>query len=234
MRTLELQQFKLVAGLQTMYFMLLAANAWPGTRLPESNGNPSIHDILDRLGLLDPENDRGMEMELGIDGHISDEQRFEIDEISIGGSPESSQQGFELSSQPYSGPSSAPPNCTTLQPHLLSSDRNTQMAIHPWQLQAVQSQSHPVVLNSQPLTNDVASRLEVIKTAEWGEFDLPQPWRQQYSHTLEAIPSTSVGSVLGVSDINTAAISDALKTLATCGSYLVDPGIYACDFDVDC
>ncbi|KAH0368859.1 hypothetical protein KCU65_g3654, partial [Aureobasidium melanogenum] len=41
-RTLEMQQFKLVAGLQTMYFMLLAANSWPGTQLPESKGNPFV------------------------------------------------------------------------------------------------------------------------------------------------------------------------------------------------
>ncbi|KAG9797217.1 hypothetical protein KCU80_g596, partial [Aureobasidium melanogenum] len=64
-RTLEMQQFKLVAGLQTMYFMLLTANSWPGSRLPESKGNPLVHDILDRLGILDPENDKGIEMEIG-------------------------------------------------------------------------------------------------------------------------------------------------------------------------
>ncbi|KAH0009517.1 hypothetical protein KCU78_g10692, partial [Aureobasidium melanogenum] len=52
-RTLETQQFKLVAGLQTMYFLLLATNSWPGKKLPERKGNPLVHDLLDRLGLLE-------------------------------------------------------------------------------------------------------------------------------------------------------------------------------------
>ncbi|KAH0338783.1 hypothetical protein KCU81_g7519, partial [Aureobasidium melanogenum] len=232
-RTLELQQFKLVAGLQTMYFMLLAANAWPGTRLPESQGNPFIHDILNRLGLLDPESDRSMEMELGIDGDISDEQRTDTDEASISGSPESSQQSFAIASQPCFGSSSALPNCTSFQPQLVSSACDTQMAIHPWQPQSVQLQPHQFSSFPQPLANDFPSRPEGMEIADWDRFNFSQPWWQQNPQTLEAISPANVGSVLEISDINTAADTNDLKTLTTSDSYLVDPGVYACDFDVD-
>lgn len=33
--------------------MLLAAKVWPGTQLPKHEGNPLVHDVLDRLGLLE-------------------------------------------------------------------------------------------------------------------------------------------------------------------------------------
>lgn len=223
-----------MAGLQAMYFMLLAANAWPGTRLPESKGNPSIHDILDRLGLLEPENYRGMEMELGIDEDMCDEQRTDTDEASIDGSPESSQQAFEPLSQPHSGSTSTLPNCTTFQSQLLPSACDTLMAIHPGPLQSVQSQSHPLLSDSKPLTNDIVSRPEGMVTADWDRFNFPEPWWQQTPQVLGAVPSANVESVLGVSDIITAANTDAPKGPATCDSYLVDPGVYACDFDVDC
>jgi hypothetical protein len=66
-------------------------------------------------------------------------------------------------------------------------------------------------------------------------FDYPEPWWQQDFQTLQAIPSTSVGSVPGISDVNTAAETDILGIQATCDSntYLVDPGVYTCDFDID-
>ncbi|CAC9891916.1 unnamed protein product, partial [Aureobasidium pullulans] len=63
-RTLETQQFKLVAGLQTMYFMLLATNSWPGKRLPERKGNPLVHDLLDRLDLLEPGTEEQITMDV--------------------------------------------------------------------------------------------------------------------------------------------------------------------------
>ncbi|KAK6000552.1 hypothetical protein QM012_003798 [Aureobasidium pullulans] len=50
---MEAQQHRLEAAVHTMYYRLLAANAWPGPRLVERNGNPLIHDVLAVLGLLE-------------------------------------------------------------------------------------------------------------------------------------------------------------------------------------
>ncbi|KEQ68160.1 hypothetical protein M436DRAFT_59040, partial [Aureobasidium namibiae CBS 147.97] len=63
-RALEMQQFKLVAGLQTMYFMLLAANSWPGPQLAKREGNPLTHDILESLGLLESDQDEDLEPDM--------------------------------------------------------------------------------------------------------------------------------------------------------------------------
>ncbi|KAG9666742.1 hypothetical protein KCU99_g8410, partial [Aureobasidium melanogenum] len=40
-----------------MYHRLLAANAWPGPRLMEHDGNPLLHDVLVVLGLLESPNE---------------------------------------------------------------------------------------------------------------------------------------------------------------------------------
>lgn len=60
---LEQQQTQLVSGLQEMYTRLLAANAWSGPALSESNGHPLTHDILAALDLLESKNDGSGEME---------------------------------------------------------------------------------------------------------------------------------------------------------------------------
>ncbi|KAH0033681.1 hypothetical protein KCU78_g2419, partial [Aureobasidium melanogenum] len=231
-RTLEMQQFKLVAGLQTMYFMLLAANSWPGSRLPESKGNPFVHDILARIGILDPENDRGIEMEIG---EMSDGQQTDSDQVSTAGSPEPFplQQGFELLPEPCSEQSSASSDCSAFQAQLLSSASETRITTHPWQPEPVQPQpSFP-----QPLPMDFGFRPQNVEATNWDAFDYPEPpepWWQPNFQTLQAIPSTSIGSVPGISDVNTAA-EHTLGIQTTCDSstYLVDPGVYTCDFDVD-
>lgn len=67
-RALEAQQHKLEAAVHTMYYRLLAANAWPGPRLMEYDGNPLLHEILAVLGLLetsDADEARPMEQKLG-------------------------------------------------------------------------------------------------------------------------------------------------------------------------
>ncbi|KAG9964147.1 hypothetical protein KCU61_g3045, partial [Aureobasidium melanogenum] len=56
-RALEAQQQKLEAAVHTMYYRLLAANAWPGPRLMEHDGNPLLHDVLVVLGLLESTNE---------------------------------------------------------------------------------------------------------------------------------------------------------------------------------
>lgn len=60
---LEQQQAQLVAGLQETYRRLLDANAWPGSPLSETTGNPLTHDILATLDLLEPKNDGSGEHE---------------------------------------------------------------------------------------------------------------------------------------------------------------------------
>jgi hypothetical protein len=50
---LEQQQGQLVAGLQELYKLINDGQRWPGSRLEVgSNGQPSTHDILERLGVL--------------------------------------------------------------------------------------------------------------------------------------------------------------------------------------
>ncbi|THW40421.1 hypothetical protein D6D21_06844 [Aureobasidium pullulans] len=78
-QTLEMQQFKLAAGLQTMYFMLLAAKAWPGTQLPEHKGNPLVHDVLDRLGLL--EHKDGQDIDIDFHDHETNTQHSSAEEV---------------------------------------------------------------------------------------------------------------------------------------------------------
>ncbi|CAD0088200.1 unnamed protein product [Aureobasidium mustum] len=56
-RALEAQQHKLEVAVHTMYYRLIAANAWPGPRLMERDGNPLLHEILAVLGLLESSND---------------------------------------------------------------------------------------------------------------------------------------------------------------------------------
>ncbi|KAF2166230.1 hypothetical protein M409DRAFT_55093 [Zasmidium cellare ATCC 36951] len=60
---LEQQQQQLVSGLQEMYKRLVAANAWTGAALSETNGHPLTHDILAALDLLESKQDGSGEME---------------------------------------------------------------------------------------------------------------------------------------------------------------------------
>lgn len=94
---METQHFKLVAGIQTMYFLLLSANSWPGPKLPEHNGNPLIHDILTTLGLLEPDQDTNFDFH---DHRSEDLQHQSVtDEASAAGSPDT----FQTSEVPSSG-----------------------------------------------------------------------------------------------------------------------------------
>ncbi|KAH0282180.1 hypothetical protein KCU62_g9904, partial [Aureobasidium sp. EXF-3399] len=50
-QALEIRQQKLEAAVHTMYYKLLAADAWPGPKLMEHGGKPLIHNILAVLDL---------------------------------------------------------------------------------------------------------------------------------------------------------------------------------------
>lgn len=60
---LEQQQGQLVTALQETYRRLLAANAWNGPVLSETNGYPLTHDILKALNLLETKQDGSGELE---------------------------------------------------------------------------------------------------------------------------------------------------------------------------
>lgn len=221
-----------------MYFMLLAANSWPGSRLPENKGTPSIHDILDRLGLLESQSDRGSEMgmEISMDRDVSDN----TDEASTVGSSESPQQSPELMSQSCSGHSHASPNCASFQSQLLTS----------WQPQPVQLQSHSLSSIPQPLSTSFASEptlemnatlpnalpsTEGLQGTTWDAVDYFAPWWPETPQNPQGFSLASVGSVPEIPDINMPVDTNVSETPTTCdsSSYLVDPGVYACDFDVD-
>ncbi|CAD0107156.1 unnamed protein product [Aureobasidium uvarum] len=88
-----------------MYFMLRAANSWPGAELQEYKGNPPVHDILDRLGLLDAVTDKKLDVEMEID--YSDGNQSNTDEASTVGSPQHAQNGTQLSPKLHPEPWSA-------------------------------------------------------------------------------------------------------------------------------
>ena len=50
---LEQQQAQLVSALTGMYYQLRRASAWEGPSVDESDGRPSVHDILSALDLLE-------------------------------------------------------------------------------------------------------------------------------------------------------------------------------------
>ncbi|KAF2181259.1 hypothetical protein K469DRAFT_589839 [Zopfia rhizophila CBS 207.26] len=51
---LEQEKAQLVAGLRKLYILLQQSNGWPGKPLPLTKGYPLTHDILERVGALDP------------------------------------------------------------------------------------------------------------------------------------------------------------------------------------
>jgi hypothetical protein len=72
---LEQQQAQLVAALTEMYYQLRKASAWEGPSLDESEGRPSIHDILSMLDL--PEID-GKSNEVQVFEEECDKRQFKI------------------------------------------------------------------------------------------------------------------------------------------------------------
>ena len=74
---LEQQQSQLVQGLQHMYQLLRNGEQWPGEPLTnQSNGSPLTHDILARLGLLQPKEDDSHEHENFEEDPVQTERRL--------------------------------------------------------------------------------------------------------------------------------------------------------------
>jgi hypothetical protein len=60
---LEYQQKQLVAGLQLLYCKVISGEPWVGDKPLEYDNQPRIHDVLAALGLLQPPQESGMQIQ---------------------------------------------------------------------------------------------------------------------------------------------------------------------------
>lgn len=241
-----MQQFKLVAGLQTMYTMLLAADSWPGSRLAEQKGNPLVHDILDRLGLLDHDETRDMELELDMDRYDSDHE-LSSDEASTFDSPQESQRGTETSPKSHSQELSAsPPSLGPQQQSFLKAD-NLEPEVDSWNLQPSRSHlnhfiSLPIQFQTEfllesppsvtPLFPGTLSSAQSVEATDWTAVNYPATCWQGASQTLQARPFSSNSLMPALPAPHMAAGNPVNIASYYPRSFLVDPGVYASDFDV--
>ncbi|KAI5196573.1 hypothetical protein E4T39_07734 [Aureobasidium subglaciale] len=231
-RTLELQEFKLVTGLRTMYSMLVAADAWPGNVLPETKGHPIVHDMLERLGLL-----RSNDMELEINDHDSD-----------GGSTEGSLESIQQKTKPCPTVpirrTFAPPRlgdtvrpATTDVPNLELGGWQPRIQSQSWSLPSHSLPSGPVftlrpppkMLSSLPVTS--APR-EPIDPIDWSATGYMPLWSQ--GNLQRRVSDTMASSAVCTAQANACLATAGLMNSTTypVNPYLVDPGKYMCDFDV--
>ncbi|KAI5264115.1 beta-lactamase/transpeptidase-like protein [Aureobasidium subglaciale] len=225
-QTLELQQFNLVTGLQTMYSMLPVADAWPGYPLPETKGHPLVHDMLERLGCF-----QSGDMELEIEDHGSDE------DSDVGSHPRIQQNR---------GPSpTVRPRGTSASPRLGGNNQHTtpkitDLELGGWQ-SLIQSQSWSLLsqfrlpetdftLKPPPKTLVPLSLSGPTDVLGWSAIDYMPPW---WLGNLQPPMSNAV-----TTSVITTAQGDAYSSPAglvdptASSTYLVDPGKYGCDFDV--
>ena len=241
-----MQQFKLVAGLQTMYTMLLAADSWPGSPLAEQKGNPLVHDILESLGLLEHDETRDMEMELDMDKHDSDHEPSS-DEASTFDSSQESQRGTETSPESHSqGLSASPPPLDPQQQFFLRAD-NPEPEVDLWKFQPRQSQLNPFSslpmqlqtefsLESPPSVTSLfpgtSSTAQSVEATTWTAVDYPATCWQGAPQTLQARPFSS-NSLMPALPAPPMAAGNPMNIASYYPrSFLVDPGVYASDFDV--
>jgi hypothetical protein len=243
-RALEMQQFKLVAGLQTMYTMLLAANSWPGPQLTEHKGNPLAHDILDRLGLLEHEKTRISDLELC--GYSSDHQSTS-DVASTIDSPYHSTREMEQSQKPRPVDSASPPRTTLQQQHLRPQINDLGPNVDTWRPQSTQCHLFPAPSIPSPLptgsnpepyprtTIPLSSTIRITPSVEatnWSAMDYSAAWWYGDFPTTHETPHLSVNPMTVDFTPNTALGGSISSTTRDQGSFLVDPGTHASDFDV--
>jgi hypothetical protein len=234
-----MQQFKLVAGLQTMYFMLLAADSWPGAQLIEREGNPPVHDILDRLGLLKFEHDDGVELDVDSD---NSDRLSSVKEIA--GSPQRLQHETESPPNSCSRDTPASPQRVNLQQHISSQVRDSNPRVDSLNSQTMQSRSNlhqslelPAEFTLKPPARMTAALPstnppdQILQATDWSAIDCMSPWWQDVPGPLQE-PSYS--------DLN---LTQAMPTAYSVtdvfnpesqsrNPYLTDPGVYMCDYDV--
>lgn len=247
-----MQQFKLAAGLQTMYFMLLAAKAWPGTQLPEHKGNPLVHDVMDRLGLLEHKDDQ--DIDFGSDEHEIDTQHSSAEEILPMEHPKHDHDAVQASPiPPAAHAEESPRSRLQLEQSSLSQlsedESNLDRAIGPcnpqplqynplpgsFELRTAQSDflSRPPSKMAGSLPNNLPTSGSVAATIWQDHYYPPSCWpgNQQHSQStayLDFKSGTAVPAILLISNT-----SDPFGPAAYHHSpYLVDPGQHGCDFDV--
>ncbi|KAI4722491.1 hypothetical protein E4T48_01403 [Aureobasidium sp. EXF-10727] len=228
--------------------MLRASNSWPGSQLSEYKGNPRVHDILDRLGLLGPVGDDDPDLEMTADGTEVD--GCNTDEASHSGSPARSQRESEISSRSPSEQSSASPHRVPSMQQGTSSKSDMQHDIHTWQPSPMQSQLHPFRPIAQPLSADFVLRTppkmrsslgrtlstaQAVEAASWGTIDYLAPWWQEASQTFQPQPPLNITIATTAPGLNPTTVTSesAMSAVDDPSSYLVDPGVYACDFDME-
>lgn len=241
-----MQQYKLVAGLHTMYFMLLATNSWPGEKLPECKGNPLVHDILNRLGLLETGKKQQVLMDLDEDEDESDTSHNDASPASTTGSPERPPHDLHIPTEPRPGDLSASPQRSTSQQQLCSDGSSNRLNAQP-----LQCRPYPLSSFALPLPTDFALKpppkmtlsfpdnsppaQNVGTTTSWSGIDCSEAWWQRSPQTTRHVSSSSSGFASG-SSANRTADTSGSEVPATHNPdlYLVDPGVYFCDFDLDC
>jgi hypothetical protein len=229
-----------------MYTMLLAADSWPGSRMAEQKGNPLVHDILDRLGLLDHDETRDMKMELDMDKYDSDHEPSS-DEASTFDSSQESQRGTE--SSPKSHPqelSASPPPLDPQQQFFLKAG-NPDPELDLWNLQPRRSHlnhfsSLPIQLQTEfmlesppsvtPLFPGTSSTAQSVEATDWTAVDYPAICWQGASQTLQARPFPSNSPMPALPAPPMAAGNPMNIASYYPRSFLVDPGVYASDFDL--
>lgn len=225
--------------------MLRAADSWPGARLTEQKGTPLVHDILDRLGLLKPDKDRHLESEMDHHGfdHPSD-----TDEASTIQSPQRSQHEIEQSSMQRSLEPSASPQSVGSQQQDCSMASESEPRVATWHSQPTQPHSYPFapselprefVLRPPPRMTaslpDTSPPSQNAGATMWAAINGPESWWHEHSQLSQDTSLSRVGfipelpAVLMADDVSP---SMAL-TLHDQNSYLTDPGVYACDLDME-
>jgi hypothetical protein len=242
-RTLETQQFKLVAGLQTMYFMLLATNSWPGKRLPERKGNPLVHDLLDRLGLLEPGTKEQIMMDVDENEDESDTSQDVTSPASTIRSSERLQNDIHNGTESRSEDFSTLSPCSTLQQQLCSDGSANRLTAQPWQYQPQPLLSLPLPLSTDfvlkppskmtAFLSDVSTPTQSVGATSWSVTECPEAWWQRKSHTIQDISSSSSGFASGAPGVDSTANTSSLEIPAAHvpDLYLRDSGAHLCDFD---
>ncbi|KAI4738534.1 hypothetical protein E4T50_11005 [Aureobasidium sp. EXF-12298] len=215
------------------------------SQLAEQKGNPLVHDILERLGLLDHDGTRDMRMELDMDKYDSDHEPSS-DKASTTNSSQESQRGTETSPKPHYQEHSASPPLDPQQQFLLEAD-NPDHNVDLWNLQPRRSDINhfsPLPIQHQtelmlesppslePWFPGVSSTAHSVEATDWTAVDSSATWWQGASQTPQTTPLSSDSSMPALSAPHMAA-GNAMKVATYYPrSFLVDPGVYASDFDV--
>ena len=234
-----MQQFKLVAGLQTMYAMLLAADSWPGSQLAEHKGNPLAHDILERLGLVEHEEHRDI-----FDENASDRQSSSDGTSAI----HSPHRPHDQSPEPHGRkPSISTPGLGSQQ-YLFSKADESQLDVNFWHTHPMHQPYHISLLPPCQLSTEVGlgSSSKVISSfsgdllsaqgVEAGNqttIDLSATWWSGNLQTAEATPYSSTSFAPAPFATHIAVGNSMIPAPEHQSSYFVDPGVYTSDFDVE-